>query len=139
MSGPVLICDDEAEVRTLVRLALSPLYPVAEAPDGLAAWKKFEELKPRLVVTDLGMPGMNGLDLAEKIKNHEELGQTPVIILTGATQGEELPGGFWRLGTAADHFIEKPFKPAELLCAVDRLLKQRVHYKPLPPGKGHYE
>lgn len=139
MSACVLIVEDDPDVRLILRGHLEPLFKVIEAPDGLAGWKRFEEDKPHLVLTDLGIPGINGLDLTAKIREHPERGNTPVVILTGATRGEELPGGFWKMGTGADAFFEKPIDGAELRATLDRLLKARAGYRELPPGKGHYD
>ena len=139
MPALVLLIDDDPEIRQLLRLALHPLYRVVEATDGHDGWAKVREHRPALVVTDLCMPGMNGLDLTDRIKCDNELSGTPVIILTGATAGEELPPGFWKLGTRADGFLEKPIEPSMLCAEIDRVLKNKVQFRPLPPGKGTYD
>ncbi|MDK2970481.1 MAG: hypothetical protein PWP23_236 [Candidatus Sumerlaeota bacterium] len=139
MPACILVIDDDADVRLILRSQLEPLYKVIEAPDGLAGWKKFQDEKPHLVLTDLGLPGINGLDLTERIKGHPELGQTPVVILTGATQNEEISPNVWKLGTQCDAFFEKPANAGELRAEIDRLLKARAGYRELPPGKGYYD
>lgn len=139
MPARVLTVDDDLDVLDLLRIYLEPLYTVLQAKSGIEGYAAFERERPDLVVTDLGMPGMNGLDLAAKIKAHPELGGTPVVILTGATQDEELPGAFWCKFTEADVFFEKPCRAEELRSAIDRLLKKRAGFRELPPGKGHYD
>jgi CheY-like chemotaxis protein len=134
----ILIADDEEDIRLLLRVGLSPHYDVVVARDGLEAWKFFEEERPRLVLTDLNMPGINGLELTEKIRQHPELSDTLVIILTATTQGTDLPPGFWRIGTRADAFLEKPVTVEEILTEVRRQLVKRLAPNPLPPGKGTY-
>lgn len=139
MPARILVVEDNRDVRTLLRIELSMLHEVIEAPDGLAGWKAFEEKRPDLVVTDLGLPGLNGLDLCARIRAHPERGTVPVIILTGAVKGEELDGEVWRLGTEADLFLEKPVGGAELRAHVDGLLRKAAGFQPLPPGSGSYE
>ncbi|MBX3728314.1 MAG: response regulator [Candidatus Sumerlaeia bacterium] len=139
MPARILVIEDDADVRLVLRGHLEPLYDVIEAADGVAGWRRFEEERPDLVLTDLGIPGINGLDLTERIRSHPERGTTPVIILTGATQGEDLPAGFWKMGTGADAFFEKPADGPSLRAEIDRLLKARAGYRELPPGKGYYE
>lgn len=139
MSATVLIVEDDRDVRDFLQLALSPMYRLEMAPDGRAGWEKFQDLKPDLVLTDLVLPGINGLDLTEKIRAHGERGATPVIILTGATKDEALDPSVWRLGTEADQFLEKPVDPGYLRSEIDRLLKERAGYRPVPPGKGSYD
>lgn len=134
----ILIADDEPDIRALLTLALSEHYEVVTARDGLEAWKLFEQERPRLVLTDLNMPGINGMELTEKIRNHPELSKTIVIILTATVQDTDLPGGFWRIGTQADAFLCKPLTTDEILGEVRRQLVQRQAPNPLPPGKGHY-
>lgn len=135
----VLIVDDDKDVRAMELLALKMLYRVEEAPDGVAGLAKARALKPMVIVSDLGMPGMNGLELCEAIKNDPEFEKTAVILVTGATKGEELPDGFWKLGTQADDFLQKPFSPTALLAAVQKQVERLVGFTPLPPGKGSYD
>jgi len=139
MPARILIVEDNRDVRDLLRIALAPLYEVVEAADGLQGWQRFEQHRPHLVVTDLGMPGLNGIDLTEKIRAHAELGDVPVVILTGATAGEELDPNVWLQGTQANAFFEKPCDPFALRAEIDRLLKERAGFKELPPGKGYYD
>lgn len=139
MPARVLVIEDDAEVRLLIKLELERLFLVIEAPDGLAGWKLFQQEKPQCVLTDLALPGMNGLDLMDKIRNHPDLKETPIVVLTGTTTDDDLPTEFWRKGTGADAFFEKPVDWAMLRAEIDRLIKERANYKPLPPGKGYYD
>lgn len=134
----VLIIDDDREVRALERLALKLLYNVEEAEDGVTGWERIRALMPMVVVTDMGMPGINGLDLSRMIKETPETAHIAVIIVTGATKGEELPDGFWKHGTLADDFIQKPFDASRLVGAVQAQVERIVGFKPLPPGRGEY-
>jgi len=135
----ILFADDDPEILTVYSLYLRQFYDVVQARDGLEAWRLIEETRPRLVVTDLNMPGLNGLDLTERIREHPELNKTTIIILTGTTRNSDLPPGFWKIGTKANRFLEKPVTPEQVLNSVRRVLLESAEIKPLPPGKGYYD
>jgi len=139
MPARVLIVDDEPDVLTTLRMQLEPLYTVSEAADGTQAWEAICNQPPDAIVTDLRMPGINGLDLIERIKAHDRYKHIPLIILTGVTRGEELHGNFWKMATDADLFLEKPALAETLRAEIDRLLKERQNWRELPPGKGYYD
>lgn len=131
----ILVADDDPGIQDFYRLTLREFFDVVIARDGLEAWKLFQSEKPRLVITDLNMPGENGANFTDRLRNHEELGETPVIIITGTTRGSDLPPGFWRLGTKADLFLEKPISPDDLVSAVRKVLlaHQEKQQKPVTP------
>ncbi len=120
-------------------LGLKEHYDIIEARDGTEAWKLVQEQKPRVVVTDLNMPGMNGMELTEHIKTHETLRNTVVLIVTGTIRNTDLPAGFWNMGTKADKMLEKPVTPSDILAEIRRLLILKAQPQPLPPGSGSYE
>lgn len=130
----ILVVDDEQMIRSVCRLALQDKYEIHEAEDGEAGWKLALAKRPDLVLTDMVMPKLDGLTLAERIKGHPQLTQTMVLMMTGATEGEELPNGFWRMGTAADEFLQKPLDIATLRATVDGMFEKRVRPKPIPRG-----
>jgi DNA-binding response OmpR family regulator len=136
----ILVADDDPDVREFLGLVLRPHFELIVARDGLEAWRLFLAEKPRLVLTDLNMPGLNGMQLTEKIRECEERADTPVIILTGTTKDSDLPAGFWKMGTRANQYIEKPVQPDELVLEIRRqiVLHAQTKAKPLPPGAGHY-
>jgi CheY-like chemotaxis protein len=136
----ILVADDDPEIRDFYRLILAEHFELIFARDGLEAWQLFELEKPRLVLTDLNMPGMNGLELTGKIRGGSVRPSTPIIIMTGTTRDSDLPPGFWNIGAGANKFMEKPFKPDDLLAEIRRQLVifAEANAKPLPPGKGHY-
>lgn len=83
MSHHVLVAEDEADIRELLRLALTGVgYEVETAPDGAAAWDLAVARPPALVVTDLRMPAMNGLDLIRALRDAPALRRVPVILFT---------------------------------------------------------
>jgi CheY-like chemotaxis protein len=135
---PILVCDDDADVRDFYKLVLAEFFELTFARDGLEAWRILETFKPRLILTDLNMPGMNGLELTDKIKSNLRLRNTPVIIITGATRGSDLPPGFWKIGTQANAFLEKPIVPSELIAEMRKQILLHANITPLPPGRGSY-
>jgi CheY-like chemotaxis protein len=112
----VLIADDDPESRELLRTALQfDGYHVLEAADGLAAWELIEARRPALVLTDVQMPGIDGLELTALIKANGYR-ETKVIVFTGgmATKTQAQIAG-------ADAYVTKSATLAELRAAVKRL------------------
>jgi len=140
MPARILLADDDPEIRDFYRMVLAEHFELIFARDGAEAWRLYEEEKPRLVVTDLNMPGMNGLELTKRIRTESTRPDTPIIIITGTTRDSDLPPGFWNIGAGANRLLEKPFKPDDLVAEIRRqlVLFAQAHSKPLPPGKGYY-
>ena len=85
MKGEILIVDDEDMIRDVLRLNLVRAgYLVSEAESGEEALEKIQERRPDLIILDLMMPGINGFDVCEKIRENEEMADLPVIILSGS-------------------------------------------------------
>lgn len=141
MCALILIVDDDPDIRELMKLTLKPLHKVVEARHGKAAWEMLEKdgLRPDVILTDLVMPRMDGLALTEKIKATDWGKETLLIILTGAVAGENIPTHVWKVGTEADHFLEKPYEASVLLRLIDDYMKRKLDYKPLEPGNGTYD
>ena len=114
----ILICEDDANLRTLVRVALGSGYRFVEAPDGNIATELLHATQPDLIVLDLMLPGRSGFDLLEEIRRTNELEQTPVVVVSAWVHAEvtAVAGG-------ADRFVGKPFDPDELHAAVADLLE----------------
>ena len=88
-SRAVLVADDDRDVRTMVRTLLElDGHEVLEAPDGTVAWQLVVERRPAVVVTDVSMPGYNGLELCRRIKG-DRLLTTQVIVYTAGMATEE--------------------------------------------------
>lgn len=119
----VVIADDAPEVLDLMTLVLEQRgYEVIGYNNGQDAWRNLPVVKPDLVLLDILMPGMDGLEVCDSIKTHPELGETPVILMTSITAGSEMADGFWKIGTRADAFFSKPFNPLEIAAHVDRFI-----------------
>jgi CheY-like chemotaxis protein len=116
----VVIADDEPSMRLLVHATIeSDDYTVVEAVDGTHAWALIQEHKPSLVLLDVQMPGLSGLEVLQKIKEEPSLAATRVILLTAKAQESDIEAG---LIAGADFYLTKPFSPLDLLTRVEEAL-----------------
>ena len=116
----ILIVDDEEGIRTLLKLTLAgvkPDYQVVTAPDGFAAMGWLMQQKFDLVLTDWRMGEMDGLELAEAIR--DSWPDTRILLMTG-TPTPELEGAVKSLGLHG--WIEKPFTPTHILNVVEQVM-----------------
>lgn len=115
----VLVVDDDVELSSLVREVLVEHgHVVDECTNGRQALERIDSLAPDLVVLDLGLPGMGGLDVLRTIR---EAGGLPVIILSGRGDEADRVVG---LELGADDYVVKPFSPRELAARVSSVLRR---------------
>lgn len=113
----VVIADDESSMRLLVHATIeSDDYVVVEASDGPEAWALIQKHKPSLVLLDVHMPGLSGLQVLRSIKADPSLAATRVILLTSKAQESDIEVG---LIAGADFYLTKPFSPLDLLTRVE--------------------
>ena len=120
----VLVVDDDQRVRTVVCWQLeADGYAVAEAADGAAALAQIERDRPDLVVLDLSLPGIGGLDVLRRVRAAERDTDAPlpVIVLSGRSGETDRIIG---LDLGADDYLVKPFSPGELAARVRSLLRR---------------
>ncbi len=118
----ILVADDDEDIRMLVVMRLQHSgHDVEQVGDGATAVEQCRTEAPDLVVLDLMMPGMNGLDACRTIRADPQLARTPVILLTARAQSSDIEAG---LAAGADDYITKPFSPRDLAERVDALLAQ---------------
>ena len=120
MKGKILIVDDEADLRLLLKSILESDYTVAEAENGAALKKLFTAEAPDVILLDLNLPDANGLDLLPQIK--KSWPNAEVIVLTGAATFEAAVEATKR---GAYHFINKPFDTAALLVTIERAIENQ--------------
>jgi signal transduction histidine kinase/CheY-like chemotaxis protein len=121
--GPlVLVVEDHPDLRAYISGQLSPDYQVLEAEEGEKGWQLAEEHLPDLVVSDVMMPGLNGMQLLERLKNSDKTSHIPVILLTARAGRENRLDG---LSTGADDYLTKPFDAEELRVRVRNLIRSR--------------
>ena len=104
--GTVLLVEDNEDFRFYLKDNLKHRYSVIEAVNGKEGWEKVKNLQPDLVVSDIMMPAMNGLELSKKIKSDPLTSHIPVVLLTAMTAVETELEGFQ---AGANDYITKPF------------------------------
>ncbi len=119
-SEKVLLVEDSPDLRAALRAALEEIgeYEVFEAEDGRRALTAFFTTHPDLVLLDLGLPGMNGFDLCERMR---EMSDVPVIVFSGTSETEAKLEAFRR---GADDYIVKDVQIDELLARIDASLRR---------------
>ncbi len=118
----VLLVEDNEDMRLYVVSILTGDYRLVEAKDGREAMTRAQEAWPDLIVSDIMMPKMDGLELCRALKTDENTSHIPVILLTAKGSEEAQVTG---LETGADDYITKPFSSAVLLARVSNLLESR--------------
>jgi DNA-binding response OmpR family regulator len=115
----ILIADDDADMRKVIRKALEPLsHDIHETDNAIEALKIARVERPDLVILDVVMPGVDGYEICYLIKTAPELQHTRVIMLTVRQQQIDISIG---RGALADAYLVKPFNPDKLLAAIAKL------------------
>ncbi|MEE4195832.1 MAG: response regulator [Anaerolineae bacterium] len=123
-SDPILIVEDLKHVREMLEITLGFRgYEVITATNGEEALKHLMKIKPRLVITDILMPNMDGFSLVHQIRNMPNLSDVPIIFLSATYTKAEDYDFAEKLG--ADKFLKKPYNVDDLLMAVDNALTTR--------------
>lgn len=127
----ILLVEDNAEMRQFLTKILSPFYEVIAMPDGFAAYQFLSENsnKVQLILSDMMMPIMDGMQLLEKVKKDDHLRGLPFLILSARTA---LPDKLSALRIGVDDYLTKPFESEELLIRIAHILKlyqQKVAFR----------
>lgn len=130
-AGPrILVVDDEPAIREICRLYLEQAgYQVEEASDGDAALDAVEHHPSDLVVLDIMLPGLDGLEVLDRIRARDQW--LPVLLLSALTSEDSRIGGLMQ---GADDYLTKPFAPRELVARVGVILR-RLAVGPIPDGQ----
>jgi signal transduction histidine kinase/DNA-binding response OmpR family regulator len=118
----LLIIEDNPDIITYIKTILAGQYSVHAARNGLAGIEQAIELVPDLIISDVMMPGKNGYEVCETLKQDQRTSHIPIILLTAkATQQDKVAG----LRFGADAYLNKPFDQEELLLRIENLLRIR--------------
>lgn len=118
----ILVVEDNADVARYIGELVPKEYSVAYAANGEEGLRKATDLLPDLILTDLMMPGIDGLELCRRVRSNEATNTIPIIIITAKTSQSDLEEG---LQAGANAYILKPFSANELRLRIDGLLNER--------------
>lgn len=120
MKKTIMVVDDNPDIITIVKTILEGKgYQVLSAASGAQLLNLLESTKPDLIILDIMMPEMDGLEVLSRLKALTETASIPVILLTAKVQYEDVLGGY-KLG--ADYYITKPFTSTQLVNGINLLL-----------------
>ena len=124
----ILIVDDEPPILDLVRFTLEDAeVRVVEATDGLEALTIARRVRPDLILLDVHMPRLDGLEACRQIRREPALARTPIVMLTAAGQEADRARG---REAGADEYLTKPFSPLALLALVEALVPETRSWRP---------
>jgi len=118
----VLIVEDQSDLRSFIQDILTPDYEVFEAENGVQGCEIAYREIPDLIISDIMMPEMDGIQLCAELKNDESTNHIPIILLTAKSTVESKMEGF---KTGADDYIPKPFSPDLLIVRLQNLISTR--------------
>lgn len=127
----ILLVDDNLEILQYLEQQLNNEYTITKATNGKEALKQLEEINPNIVISDVMMPEMNGLELCRRIKESQALCHIPVILLTAKSMVSQIEEG---LETGADDYIVKPFQMSLLRARIKNILSVREKMKMIYGG-----
>lgn len=124
----VLVVDDEPDVVELVRVILNTKgYDILTSYDGESGLATAIADKPDLIITDLKMPGMSGMEFIKRIRATPEIAETPILVISSLGSQVDKPDSFWTMGLGSDDFLAKPFDPLGLLGRVEYLMRKGMY------------
>jgi signal transduction histidine kinase len=121
----VLVADDEPDMRRFLKSELDGSYDVLEAADGVQALEKAQQFLPDIILLDMMMPEMDGLEVCHELRQRDVTVNIPIILLTARADEETK---FDALGMGANDFLAKPFSSTELQARIKNLIESH-HYQ----------
>lgn len=127
----VLVADDDHNLRLLIEGALPrDKFEVYQAADGPGAWETVRNLRPDIVLLDVMMPGLNGMEVCRLMRENPQTRNIPVIMLTARAQLKEKLEG---IESGADDYMTKPFDPLELQARIEMHLRRYLRETDMSP------
>lgn len=128
LKSTVLVIEDNPDVAYFIGRQLSPTHRVVYAADGTQGWQKAQEVLPDVIVTDVMMPGIDGVELCRLVRKNQLTAHIPLVMVTAkAAHDDRLVG----LEAGADAYLEKPFHADELILVVGKLIESRSRLRAL--------
>jgi signal transduction histidine kinase/ligand-binding sensor domain-containing protein/DNA-binding NarL/FixJ family response regulator len=118
----ILLVEDNTELLAIMKAFLSKEYQIFTAKNGLQGWNTVQKKELDLVVSDVMMPVMDGIEMTRKIKGDKDFAQLPVILLTAKTTEEDQNIGF---NSGADEYLTKPFRMRDLQIRINNIILNR--------------
>jgi two-component system alkaline phosphatase synthesis response regulator PhoP/two-component system response regulator VicR len=120
MAHHILAVDDDERIRRLIQLNLQRAgYRISTAGDGVEALAMIEQERPDLVVLDITMPRMDGIETLRHLRANAATAALPVVLLSAKAQDEDILEG---RRSGADYYLHKPFNPPDLLAVLREVL-----------------
>ncbi|MDF1664050.1 MAG: protein kinase [Planctomycetota bacterium] len=122
MSGRIVLVEDSDEVRRFAKMLLTRKdFDVTDYPDGQAAYEAIIQNPPDLIVSDVQMPRMDGLELTSRLRERFNKGELPIVLVSVMSEEEDIVRGF---EAGANDYLVKPYRTTELLAKVSVLLRE---------------
>jgi signal transduction histidine kinase/DNA-binding response OmpR family regulator/streptogramin lyase len=122
----MLVIEDHADLRLFIKHEFIGSFKIIEAIDGVQGYNDAIETMPDIIISDILMPEMNGIELSRKLKTDERTSHIPMILLTARSSEEQVIEG---LDTGADDYITKPFSISVLRARVKNLIDSRIQLR----------
>ena len=120
LSDTIVVADDSMTILAMTSSRLERAgYDIVTATRGDEALKLVQETRPRLVLLDVEMPGLDGVEVARRIRADESLAGTFIVLLTSLSQESDIETG---IAAGADAYLTKPFSPQDLQTQVEKLI-----------------
>ncbi len=122
--GTILVADDDPDIVAIAKTTLEETgYVVQTAYNGMEVFSRLEEQKPDLIILDIIMPHMDGLEVLERLRGTGKTSSIPVILITAKIQQENMVRGYEQ---GADYYIPKPFTSAHLINITNLLINKNT-------------
>lgn len=128
----VLVAEDDADIRSLIELKLTAIgLSVESVGDGVAALEAVEQREPDLLLLDVRMPRMDGIEVCRRVRQMPQFADTPVVMITGLASDHHAAMG---LRAGATEYLVKPFSPREMVHHVVAVIHRHYPLLDLPPA-----
>jgi DNA-binding response OmpR family regulator len=135
MSKRIVVVDDDMEITDIIKTTLKTKgFEVGVAHNGQDGLKLISESQPDLIILDLMLPLISGMEVIKRLRRDEHTKDIPVLVMSAIAKSSDKSEEFWRQGLRADDFITKPFDPLALLGRVEYVLRKRDYVSATDPS-----